>query len=546
MRSLCDPVYAGHLKRARACLPSAQRPVGRSVHFEETSPVHTSARAEQVLQDRDQPEPVEAYSGEEGLYPPNHAPAVATNSLQAMTVQDLSNLIAQQVKAVLGQQQPPVSTVLDQQQLAQPVQAEPVVVPTSMAQDVPGGTTVPDQEWGHVSVPVALSEGQSQFDWDTDGLKSVLQSSARVDSKIDGLKELHRGLAVALGFEQPPQAQAPKVDLPLVGAGILPQAPSPVFPMPDSLREAWEDARRFRPRKHPNLCPPVVARSYKIRPEDWAYLGAVRRPDKILVKYNNCTEIKKGVYTLNHRDKGYGVRDALASDMVQITAHATRPVIVGSHAGNLIMQAVDNLASSLQAPSQDQLVQLGVIKQMAPVICTAFYDTKDALGRMNAYNHRILKESWINSSESLYPVVKRKALAANLVGGVPPKEEGVEFSAPLVGPSLDKDFEESFQTVTKMETLDVKTASFKMPPWKDQAKRQPPKQKSAAQQQKRSRMEHVSPVVAPTSQGRAQDFADSSAQRKPGASYNEKQQPTKSRGGKREYRSCTPLTLILI
>ena len=66
------------------------------------------------------------------------------------------------------------------------------------------------------------------------------------------------------------------------------------------------------------------------------YLGAVRRPDKILVKYNNCTETKKGVYTLNHRDKGYGERDVLARDMVQITAHATRPVVVGSHAGNLI------------------------------------------------------------------------------------------------------------------------------------------------------------------------------------------------------------------
>ena len=115
---------------------------------------------------------------------------------------------------------------------------------------------------------------------------------------------------------------------------------------------------------------------------------------------------------------------------------------------------------------------------------------------------------------------------------VPPKEEGVEFSAPLVGPSLDKDFEESFQTVKKMETLDAKTASFKLPSRKDQAKCQPPMQKASAQQQKRSRMEHVSPVVAPTSQGRTQDFSDSSAQRKPGASYNKKQQPTKSRGGK--------------
>ena len=25
---------------------------------------------------------------------------------------------------------------------------------------------------------------------------------------------------------------------------------------------------------------------------------------------------------------------------------------------------------------------------MAPVICTAFYDTNDALARMNAYNHQ--------------------------------------------------------------------------------------------------------------------------------------------------------------
>ena len=71
-----------------------------------------------MLQDLDQPEPVEADSGDEGLYPPNHAPAMAVNSLQAMTVQDLSNLIAEQVKAALGQQQPPVSTALHQQQSA--------------------------------------------------------------------------------------------------------------------------------------------------------------------------------------------------------------------------------------------------------------------------------------------------------------------------------------------------------------------------------------------------------------------------------------------
>ena len=107
-----------------------------------------------------------------------------------------------------------------------------MVVSYSLAPvDVPGGATIPDQEWGHVSLCLCHStEGQSQFDWDIDGLKSVPQSSSRVDSKIDGLKELHRGLAVALGFEQPPQAEVPKVDLPPSGGGSPSTGAFPCIP----------------------------------------------------------------------------------------------------------------------------------------------------------------------------------------------------------------------------------------------------------------------------------------------------------------------------
>ena len=57
-----------------------------------------------------------------------------------------------------------------------------------------------------------------------------------------------------------------------------------LFPIPDSFRKLWEASRKSSSVVSGSIVPPLIRKSYRLPPEDWAYLGAIRRPDFILKK----------------------------------------------------------------------------------------------------------------------------------------------------------------------------------------------------------------------------------------------------------------------
>ena len=52
------------------------------------------------------------------------------------------------------------------------------------------------------------------------------------------------------------------------------------FPSPGPLMQVWDNSRRMN--SGTSTVPSVVGKAYRVCPEDWAVLGAVRRPDFIL------------------------------------------------------------------------------------------------------------------------------------------------------------------------------------------------------------------------------------------------------------------------
>ena len=80
-------------------------------------------------------------------------------------------------------------------------------------------------------------------------------------------------------FPQEPE-EPTKTPSMMFGASTAPPTPEVTIPLPDEMKGFVTEARKHRTTKLP-LLPPLVRKGYRIPREDWAMLGAVRRPTPV-------------------------------------------------------------------------------------------------------------------------------------------------------------------------------------------------------------------------------------------------------------------------
>ena len=180
------------------------------------------------------------------------------------------------------------------------------------------------------------------------------------------------------------------------------------------------------------VIPPVSLQSFRLPPDDWAFLGAVRRPDETLRLHSDVQLNQRRVPVLKHKEKSATELDSLCENVVQATAHATRPLVHGIHAAQLSYSMLEHAISLSSSITSDQLIFFESVKNMITLASTAMIEVTEAQARLNAYALRKLRDSWVESS-SLPSSVKQQLQSADLVGVFPQNGPRAEFVAPLIG-----------------------------------------------------------------------------------------------------------------
>ena len=243
-------------------------------------------------------------------------------------------------------------------------------------------------------------------------------------------------------------------------------APSPKLPtlqLSNASCRSWDDARQHRSVRAQNLLAPSVRKGYRLTKDDWAYLGAVRRPDPLLSYLTSAAKpSSKGVQTLTGHKNLVSYVGHL-QDTIQASAHTMRPL---SHAiSGLFSIQKCALAARDAVGRGDGDTILKLLDQVDGLCCfswAAAEDVADCLARSNSDMARKLRELWVDQAD--LPANIRDAIKQVPIerGHIPP-EKNVEFSAPICGEQLPKLYDEAYQRSKASQSLHRKQSQFKAP-----------------------------------------------------------------------------------
>jgi hypothetical protein len=240
------------------------------------------------------------------------------------------------------------------------------------------------------------------------------------------------------------------------------------IPLPRDIREVFKDARKFRTSRRAML-PPTVRKSYRVPREDWAFLGAVRRPDRILESYSKTKKNSKGLHHL--QDANHSSLASAFQDAVQSSAHTVRPVSASYQSAAAIYDMSLHTQQLLQdgdfAQVRDNLQRMALMAQYS---LTASIDAADCLARFNSDSACRLRSVWIDHSR-LPDDIKDAVRIAPIVEGTVPAERGREFTAPIVGEALKSAHEQAYSRAKADKLLSQKSASMQKPQQQAQKRR---------------------------------------------------------------------------
>ena len=342
---------------------------------------------------------------------------------------------------------------------------------------VAGESAISDSMLAQVSaadvpdLPRPLAEGQSPFDWDHDGAKLSQKDDlpAEISVRLESLNRVAKDMASSHGYPQEPLPER------FSGSKVfgMPEAdsspPQVVIPLPEEVKSVIRSARRHKSTRH-SLLSPAVRRGYRVPRDDWAFLGAVRRPDKLLQTYCKTKKTSKGVHQLV--DAGSSSLATSYHDVIQSTAHALRPASLGFQAAASAHELVTQLQARFAPGSSSELAMaLDRVAMLAQYSLTAALDTADCLGRLNSEALRKLRDLWLDKS-SLPDSVRDGVKTSPLAPGIAPSSTGVEFTAPLIGDVLKTQHDSAYSAVKSEKLLARKASVFGKPSFKRKGQRQ--------------------------------------------------------------------------
>lgn len=340
-----------------------------------------------------------------------------------------------------------------------------------------------------------LGEGQSPYDWDIGGVKYPYKEELQVHSlarqRLDKNQEWAPLVAQVTNVPQDIKVARQPDPFHLSQDPYAPQ--QTVLRLSNASREAWETSRSHRSMKDQNLLSPSVRKGYRLTKDDWAFLGAVRRPDDLLVHLargrGTAKTSTKGVPSL----QGHKNLTARATDLheqVQFSAHLMRPITHGISGTFCLKNLSERLATAAQSGNRTSVLESAKdILGVATFIWSALEDASECLGRFNSDAVRKLRELWLDQA-SLPTEVGEGLKQIPVTRGTIPAERNAEFTAPLVGEELPRMYDLAYHRSKASQALYRKQKQFKPPVVKrknpgsggPQAKKGKPNQQGSGQQ----------------------------------------------------------------
>ena len=192
----------------------------------------------------------------------------------------------------------------------------------------------------HAWRPTQLTEGTSEYDWDNQGIRVQVREdlATAVTQKVDEVVRVLGSVSQVLGFSQEEEPTV-QPDLQPFGVSDRPKSSQPKLPLPQTMRDIWTEARKTRAGKPAPLVPSAVRATYRLPPDDWAFFGAIRRPDESLLEHCRTKPSSRQVPVLQRSTDGMAF-DSFLSDIVQATAHLARPLAHGAHTVTMVSRTI--------------------------------------------------------------------------------------------------------------------------------------------------------------------------------------------------------------
>ena len=299
-----------------------------------------------------------------------------------------------------------------------------------------------------------LPSGTSRFDWDSEGavLSSTSELSTEEQQRVEAVDQILRLMALSLGCKPTIEREHGDNESKLltVRARESEKSGPPEFPLDQQFKETWDNARKERGVRPLRVVPPAVHKLYRVPAKDWAYLGAVRRPGEVLKEHTPCRTSTAGAPLPLHRDKGLEARDRVLEDTIQSTAHLARPLNVIGLTAAFTDRTWRNLDD--ESTEEERTITRQLLSDSLTLISEATQDAMECVARLNSRMLRLLRDSWMSAS-SLPSEVVRRVRATDLVGGTPPVETRVPFTAPVCGASLEEAYEAQVQSCKRRKVI---------------------------------------------------------------------------------------------
>ena len=311
---------------------------------------------------------------------------------------------------------------------------------------------------------IKLSPGVSNFDWDIGGEKEVVQFSPGTPQQkiIDLVDSASNQLGNYIGLPTTEGTdESSKVSMGLFESPSIHVQSQSLFVIPDRLKSVWDTSRKNTSVIRGPLVPSVVRKCYKLTPEEWSYLGPVRRPDFIL--QNSCYTVKNKAGVHNLKDYNANKVCSIYDKVAHTATHLFRTDCVTAQASETALGILKQLSKLMSKNTDPQIKSMfEELTNCVRLGGTAAQHNADGLARLNAFCIRGLRSEWLAKS-SLQSDIKEKVSKAPVCEGNVSSSESVQFVAPIVGSILKSELDQQYEIKKKTDALKKKTDSFKRP-----------------------------------------------------------------------------------
>ena len=310
---------------------------------------------------------------------------------------------------------------------------------------------------------MTLGEGQCPYDWDAAGLKFPFKDEIPANSRSHQRLECN---AQWLGYvakvnEVPPEIREVRQPDPF-SLSTEPSIPvQQPLALSNTTKDAWTESREHRSMRSQNLLPPSVRKGYRLTRDDWAFLGAVRRPDDMLTHLTKSTKVSaKGVHSLTGHKNLISLASYLQEN-IQFTAHTMRPLAHAISASFCLKQFSEEIQKAVAKGDAAKILETSQrLLGIGTFIWSALEDTSECLARGNADAVRKLRDLWLEHA-TLPHEVREGIRQLPVVRGNIPAERNAEFAAPLVGDDINKLYDQAYKRAKASQALYKRQAQFK-------------------------------------------------------------------------------------